>query len=174
MAGFLVFASVIFYMLFPDMFSAMRLRFDRAALVEGSLWNRVWSGLSGWTKTLMTAPLLGYGIGAGAPGVSKFLGLQSLIYGEGDLQRNLNELGLLFGVIFLMLRWFTAAWVLRLAFTLARRGWFITLPLAGFVAHPLAIGQITHSPLNAFLPWLTIGIIMKINYIATRERRGEK
>jgi hypothetical protein len=159
-AGFVVLAGVIFVAVFPDMLDAMALRFERAEQSEGSIWNRAFGGLFAWVEPLFTAPYFGAGIGAGAPGVARFLGLPPLIYGESDLQRNVNELGLVLGIAMLALRFATAGWIVLLAFRLARRGETMALPLAGFVFFPMFLDQITHSPLNAFLVWLFLGFIL--------------
>ena len=74
---------------------------------EGSIWNRAFGGLFRWVDPLFTTPLFGMGIGAGAPGVARILNLPALIYGESDLQRNVNELGLLTGSAMLALRFGT-------------------------------------------------------------------
>lgn len=157
--GFVIIAAVLFIVVFPDMLDAMDDRFERAARSEGSIWNRAFSGLTRWIEPLFTAPIFGMGIGAGAPGVARMLGLPALLYGESDLQRNVNELGLLFGIVMLLLRFATAGWILWTALKAGLRGTIAALPLAGFAFFPFLMGQITHSPLNAFLVWLTAGFI---------------
>jgi len=102
------------------------------------------------------------GIGAGAPGVASILGLPALLYGESDLQRNINELGLLMGAVMLVMRFGLAVWLVWTAFRLAERNCLMALPLAGFVFFPFLLGQITHSPLIGFLIWLTVGLIMSM------------
>jgi len=155
-------AAALFVFVFPDMLDAMANRFDRAARSEGSIWNRAFGGLIRWIDPLFTAPIFGMGIGAGAPGVARMLGLPPLIYGESDLQRNVNELGLIMGSAMLALRFGLAAWIVWIAFRLARRGEVLALPLAGFAFFPFLMGQITHSPLNAFSVWLAAGVIFSL------------
>lgn len=161
--GFVCLSGLMFVFVFPDMLDAMSTRFDNAAAIEGSIWNRAFDVFFTWIDPLVTAPIFGAGIGAGAPGVAKFLGLPALIYGESDLQRNVNELGLFFGVAMLLLRFGTAAWVVRLALRTAKRGEVMALPLAGFVLPPLLIGQITHSPLSSFLVWVFVGFVVALS-----------
>jgi len=155
-------AAALFVFVFPDMLDAMANRFDRAARSEGSIWNRAFGGLIRWIDPLFTVPIFGMGIGAGATGVARMLGLPPLIYGESDLQRNVNELGLIMGSAMLALRFGLAAWIGWIAFRLARRGEVLALPLAGFAFFPFLMGQITHSPLNAFSVWLAAGIIFSL------------
>lgn len=158
--GFVLLAAALFTFVFPDMLDAMANRFERAARSEGSIWNRAFGGLFSWIAPLFTAPVFGMGIGAGAPGVARILGLPALIYGESDLQRNVNELGVLLGSAMLALRFGMAGWLLWVAVRLARRGELLALPLAGFAFFPLFMGQITHSPLNAFSVWLVVGFVI--------------
>jgi hypothetical protein len=157
---FVALAGWLFVNVFPDMFEAMGVRVERASRSEGSLWNRIYYSNFTFLDALETAPILGHGIGAGASGVVRFLGLIPLLYGEADTERNINELGAILGSTFLLLRWFTSFWLLRTAMKLTRQGFPMALPLAGYVVLPLASGQITNSPINAFLPWVFVGIML--------------
>jgi hypothetical protein len=162
-AGVLVFVAVagaLFSVAFPDMFAAMAIRFEVAEASEGSIWDRALGMVWEFADPLFTAPLLGHGIGVGAPGVVGYLGLPPLLYGEGDLQRNINELGVILGSAFIVLRFSTAVWLLGASVRLARSATPVGLPLAGYAMLAIAIGQITNSPLNAFLPWLLVGLLM--------------
>ena len=140
-AGFVCLAGLLFVFVFPDMLQAMIGRFERAGASEGSIWLRAFGGLVSWVEPLFTAPLYGMGIGAGAPGVARILGLPALLYGESDLQRNVNELGVILGVVMLALRFGTAAWLVRRALRLARRRDVLALPLAGSLSSPFSWGR---------------------------------
>lgn len=161
--GFAALAALLFVYAFPDMLVAMAGRFERAAQSEGSILSRAFGGLVDWVDPFFTGPFFGAGIGAGAPGVARFLSLPPLIYGESDLQRNVNELGFIAGMAMLLLRWGTAAWILTTAYRLARQGQAMALPVAGFAFLPLLMGHITHSPINAFLVWLVVGLVISLN-----------
>jgi hypothetical protein len=158
--GLLAIGSVTLATYFPDMLSAMTVRFDQAERAEGSIWLRAFGGLLSWVDPVVTAPYEGYGIGLGAAGVSNYLGVPALIYGESDLQRNVNELGLFLGLAMLLLRFGTAVWIALLAFRQAKKGDPISLPLAGYAAPAFLVGQITFSPILAFLPWLFCGLVI--------------
>jgi len=160
---FMTLAGWILVHVFPDMLSAMQVRIERASRGEGSMWSRIYYSGFSFLDAFKTAPILGHGIGSGASGVARFIGLPDLIYGEADTQRNINELGIIFGSIFLIMRWLTSVWLLITAIKIARKGLPIVLPLAGFAAFPIAIGQITNSPLIGFLPWLFLGIVLSYN-----------
>jgi hypothetical protein len=152
--------------IFPDMFEAINIRFQVAAASEGIIWNRVFGSFS-FLGALETAPVLGQGIGAGASGVARFLGLRDLVFGESDLERNINELGVVFGSIFLLLRWLTSWWLIVNAIKLAHKGMPMALPLAGFVVVNFAVGQMTHSPLMSFFPWVLFGMVLACRNAST-------
>lgn len=156
---FVTLAGLLLTTMFPDMLVAMSTRFEQARLHEGRPIDRVLSTVFGWTGAFWQAPIFGHGIGTGASGVSQYLGLPNLIYGEDDLIRNMNELGIIFGSIFVMLRWGTVIWILIQADRLAQRGALYALPLAGFAVAAFGFGSITHSTLNAMLPWLALGML---------------
>jgi hypothetical protein len=170
-ACFVLLAGLLFTQLYPDMLTAMEERFYRAVRSEGSIWNRVFNTVFAFLKPLATAPVFGYGIGSGAPGVANYLGLPALIHGEADTRRNINELGLVFGSAFLLLRAGTLLWLFYTAFRLARQNVLPVLPLLGYIAPILSIGQITHSPLNAFYPWIFVGFIL-VYATETRQRQA--
>jgi hypothetical protein len=163
-AFFFLLAALLFVWLFPDMLTAMEDRFERAARSEGGLWNRIYYSAFSFLDAFLDADFFGYAIGAGAPGVAKFLELPPLFLGEADTQRNVRELGIVFGGMFLLLRWVTAAWMLLAALRLARSGLRLALPLAGFASFPISIAHLTNSPLSGFLPWLTLGMITALWY----------
>lgn len=158
--AFIALAGWLFVEVFPDMLETMGVRIEQASRSEGSIWNRIYYNGFTFLDALQTAPILGHGIGAGASGVVRFLGLPPLIYGEADTQRNINELGVIFGIIFLLMRWLTSLWLLKKAIRLTRNGLPMVLPLAGYAVFPLAFGQITNSPLIGFLPWLFFGMVL--------------
>lgn len=160
MIGFVLLAGLLLIYAFPDMRSAMEGRIDRAAAFEGSIWSRALGELFSFIDPMFTAPTFGAGIGAGAPGVAALLGLPALIYGESDLQRNVNELGLLLGIAMLALRFGTAALLLAMAKRAAKAGIVLALPFAGFAALSIFMEQITHSTLNGYLVWLAIGLLI--------------
>lgn len=163
-------AAYLFVNQFPDMLAAMERRFEVAERSEGSIWDRALGGVFGFVEPMSTAPFLGHGIGVGAPGVAQFLGLSTLLQGEGDLERNVNELGLVFGPLLVLMRFGTAAWLALASVRLARRGNLSALPLAGYTAVEISIGQITNSPLSAFMPWVVAGLTMAL-INSGRERR---
>lgn len=162
-AAFVGLSAAILVNVFPDMFVAMEDRFTVARQHEGSIWLRAFSAISSVNVGMANAPVLGQGIGVGASGVAQFLGLNALALGESELERNLNELGLLFGSLFICLRILTTAWLAQLALRLGRRGYLMALPLTGFTLVPIAVGQMTHSVLYSFLPWICIGFVIALD-----------
>lgn len=159
---FVAMAAALLVNVFSDMYAAMGTRFESAAEAEGSIWDRALGVAFAFVDPMYTAPVLGSGIGLGAPGVSGYLGLPNLFLGENDFERNMNELGVIAGTMLIILRLLTAAWLVSTAVSLARRGLPIALPLAGYAMVPIAIGQITNSPLSAFMPWLVVGLVASL------------
>jgi hypothetical protein len=162
-------ALVLFVWAFPDMYAAMHDRFERASNAEGGLWNRIYYNSFSFLSSVNESELLGYGIGAGAPGVTSFLGLRPLFLGESDTQRNINELGLFIGPLFLLLRFATAVWIAWLSVRLAARGEYAALPIAGLVAVSFAFGQLTSSTTEAYMLWLAFGLTVALRNSLIRE-----
>ena len=74
--------------------------------------------------------------------------------------RNVNELGIVNGLVMVLLRFGFAGYLLLVAFRAARAGHPEYLPLAGFAALGIAQAQITHSTLNGFQFWLVAGLVL--------------
>lgn len=153
---------------FTDMSDAMEDRFQRAAQNEGGLFDRAIGGVFGFAKPIGESPVFGYGIGRGAPVTTRFTGERALIYGEGDLERNVNELGPFVGIALVALRFHLAVLLALKALAAARRNEMLALPLAGFAMISIVTGQITNSPLNGYLPWLVVGLVFAISNSSTR------
>lgn len=160
--SFVALAAYMFAIQYPDMFRAMQERFASAEQSEGAIFDRLVGGPLSFLDPLAGGPPLGSGIGIGAPGVAQFLDLPPLVYGEHDLERNVNELGAFLGLGMVLLRFGTAVWLANVAVRCARRGDLMVLPLAAYAALDLATGSITNSPLNAFMPWLLFGLVLAI------------
>lgn len=157
--AFVALGAVLLIYAYGDMLAAMQDRFARAAASEGSIWTRAFGGVAAFVEPLWTAPFFGGGIGTGTPAISRFLGLPPLLHGEGELARVVNELGPILGLAFVALRFGTAITLGVWSMTVARSRISSALPLAGYAMIPIAIGQITHSPINGFMPWLTVGLV---------------
>lgn len=145
---------------YPDMYEAMLIRLDRAEASEGSIFGRASSGATNFVDPLLTAPVMGHGIGRGTPSISAYLGEANLALGESDLSRNVNELGPAIGLWLVGLRYMFAFVLISLAFRAARLGDRWVLPFAGLAAIQIGVGQWTHSSANAFLPWLAVGLVL--------------
>ncbi|WP_046865765.1 hypothetical protein [Microvirga massiliensis] len=155
-------AAVLYVTFFADMYTAMETRFEVAARAEGSIWERALAGVFGFIEPMFSAPLIGYGIGTGTPPIASILRLPQYVYGENELVRVVNELGFLLGLGFIFVRLGTAFWLVAAAFAAARRGELAALPLSGYTIIAISIGQITFSPLNAFQPWVVVGVILAL------------
>ncbi|SNT36819.1 oligosaccharide repeat unit polymerase [Tropicimonas sediminicola] len=157
---FIGLVALIFVKVFPDMLVAMGERFESASRSEGGLWNRIYYNAFSFLDALDDAGLLGFGMGAGTPGVANYLRLPNLFLGESDTQRNVNELGLILGPLFLLLRFTTAFWLGAMAVGLARRRDHSALPIAGFAMTSFAFGAVTNSTIEALLVWTAVGLVI--------------
>lgn len=153
-------AVFAFVHIFSDAYEAMQLRFDKAASAEGPIQNRAIGGLLAFLTPLETAPLLGHGIGLGAPPVARFLDRPPQEFGENDLMRNVNELGIVFGLMFVMLRFVFAGYLVIVSLRAARAGHPEFLPFGGLAAVGLVRTSITLSTLNGFPYWLVAGLVL--------------
>jgi len=153
-------AAYLFVAVFSDAYEAMQVRFQTAELAEGAIENRAIFGVISFLWPLSDAPLLGHGIGLGTPAISRFFERPTLEFGESELMRNVYEIGPINGLMFVILRFSFAAYLLILSLRAARAGRLEFLPLAGFAALGIAQGQITHSTLNGFSYWLVTGLVL--------------
>jgi hypothetical protein len=153
-------AAFLFVNVFSDAYEAMQIRFERAEQSEGAVEKRALRSITGFVPALATAPVIGHGIGLGTPALNRFLNRPQLEFGEGDLMRNVNELGIVNGLVMVALRFAFAGYLLLVAFRAARNGHPEYLPLAGFAALGIAQAQITHSTLNGFQFWLVAGLVL--------------
>jgi hypothetical protein len=150
----------LFSTFYGDMLAAMQARSEAAARVEGPIIDRAVDVVFGFIAPMETAPILGYGIGTGTPAMTRFLSAQPFQYGEGELPRNINELGIVLGLAFIAMRFVLATQLVLVALRLAKRGHLAVLPFAGLASVDIAVGQITTSSLSNFLPWFIVGIIL--------------
>ncbi|MGZ9158270.1 MAG: hypothetical protein ACXW36_05340 [Nitrospira sp.] len=153
-------AGFLFVHIFSDAYETMQARFETAEHSEGAIQHRAVAGLLSFLWPLERAPLLGHGIGIGAPAVNRFLGRPPQEFGEAELERNINELGIVLGLIFIVLRFAFAAYLVIVSLRAARAGHPEFLPLAGFAVVGIGQGQITNSTLNGFTYWLLTGLVL--------------
>jgi hypothetical protein len=153
-------AAWLFTAYYGDMLMAMQARMEAASFVEGSIMDRAFEQAFGFIEPVETAPILGYGIGMGTVALMHFLNAQPFMYGEGELGRNINELGVVLGLVFIAMRFVLSTQLLLVASRVAKRGGLAVLPFAGFASLSIAVDQITASSVNAFLPWFVAGIIL--------------
>jgi hypothetical protein len=153
-------AALLFVHVFSDAYEAMGDRLEHTQEAEGPIQYRAVAGFLAFLWPLESAPLLGHGIGLGAPSISRFLNRPELEFGEADLQRNINELGVVFGLLFVVLRFLFAGYLVIVSLRAARAGYPEFLPLAGFAALGISGAAITNSTLNGFPYWLGAGLVL--------------
>jgi hypothetical protein len=153
-------AAFMFVYAFPDAYEGMQNRLERAERSEGPIQNRAISEFFSFLWPLETAPVLGHGIGIGAPAVGRFLGRPPQEFGESDMMRNVNELGPVFGLMFVALRYGFGIYLVVISLRAARVGHPEFLPLGGLASLGITRTLITNSTLNGFPYWLVAGLVL--------------
>lgn len=132
-------------------------RWNQAALSEGggsgksAVEFRLAVTFIGIFNTAADAPVLGDGIGLGSNFGQKYTGGQSLELGEGSWDREMNELGLLFGFPFLALRITVAVAISTLSFRALRRDTVLPLYLIPSAAVAVLVGNLDQPTSQGFL-----------------------
>ena len=119
---------------------AFEVRWERAteaeggeAGVQGVLEKRVGGSTFGVLADAFDGPILGYGIGLGTNvGAMRIGGKRAFLVGEGAWQSTIAELGPLFGLMIIGMRVVLGIFLLRRAWTQARRGNSLPLALGSF------------------------------------------
>lgn len=135
-----------------------QMRFEEAAMVEGSIWNRVLWEVGAFVDAMSVAPPFGFGVGAGTNAVVRLTGKPVFWLGENELERVVNELGPVLGMFYLILRWGIAVWLVSWAWRKARRGDAAAMPAAALSAVWLQNTWMTFSTAVGYQVWLLVGI----------------
>jgi len=151
MIAIVIASSVPAFQQTSDAFSA---RWENAAIQESSGDERLGGGLGVFQNrflsifttplsTIESVPILGYGIGAGTNvGSQRLTGGLTFIVGEGSWEASIGELGLPFGLAFLLWRSAFSLWLLRLAMSAAVLGNRVPLIFLGSAFLLVLLGQL--------------------------------
>jgi hypothetical protein len=150
-------------LVFPDHLHALSIRAANAA--EGDarysygIVDRALGDFTRFTDLVFDSPVLGYGLGF-AGNASSRVGLALPFY-EDDWSRNIVDLGVVLGVIFIIFRVTLVLWLIAGAVASTRR-WNDALPslLVGFIGVILLNGQITGQGTVNGYAWLFAGFCM--------------
>jgi len=163
---------VVFVAVFPTSFEAMLERQAEAEAVEGSTVGRALGAFTEGAEALTTAPMFGYGMGAGNNGVQQFLGKQGLEFGETEGAHMINELGPIFGALALFVRVAMTLWI----------GWFCirvnratqdgaALIMFGFSGYLLFYAQVSLQNQLLSFCWMSVGLTLALCRLARGSAR---
>jgi hypothetical protein len=161
-----VVAVMLFPVIFPEAYETFTARWTGANAVElqsfkWGVFGRALYSFVDFMNLLVTAPLLGYGIGFGG-NASIMLGVDSQhAWAETDWARHMVDLGPVFGSAFILFRIALVIWMLRRVLVATRRtGDPLPLIVFAFAGVELLQGQITgHGSVNGFT-WIFCGFAL--------------
>jgi hypothetical protein len=151
---FLAGSLAIFQTVFHEGFEAFSTRLQELDHVEGGFEGFVMRFVSTFTKPLesmLSVPLLGYGLGVGTNVGAKLLtGNTDFVLAEDEWERILCESGAILGGAYLILRILMAGQLAAMAFRACRVGHFLPLLLVGACGVPIVTGQFGQSTTLGF------------------------
>ena len=159
-------AVLLYPIVFPESFAAFTLRWTTAAHNESDIGGVFGRGLLGFTDFLRltdAVPPLGLGLGFGGNAAvllkATIDGVQPGVYAETDYARHMVDLGVFFGVAYMLFRFAFVAWLLRRSVRATRRSGdplpFMLFAYAGYV---ILLGQITGNGSANVYGWLFTGV----------------
>lgn len=155
---------VIFVVAVPKAYESMSQRQESAISSEGSTFNRAIDSLADVVEPIETAPILGYGIGAGSNAGNAVRGQDNLSLGETEWARMINEIGIAFGYPILLIRIILVIYLGILAIFINKRtGNGAGLILFGFVMPLLLVGQITMQNQLMAICWFAVGLQLALS-----------
>lgn len=163
----LVFCGAVFVFLFgvvfPEALQTMQERQFDAEVSEGTIFNRLWLIIADVGRYFSSAPVFGYGIGAGT-NAAGFIsaGQRGFVLSEYEWSRVFLELGPLFGSAMIGARIALAAAIVLAGLRAAMAGRGAPLVMAGFCAPLILVAQVTGNNGMVTLPWLAAGLTLAL------------
>ncbi|MEI7465393.1 MAG: hypothetical protein WCJ87_08610, partial [Burkholderiales bacterium] len=165
--GLITAAAVLYPIVFPEGFETFITRWNSAAgvekRIEGGVFGRALLGQVDFIRLLDVVPLLGYGIGYGG-NASTILGaevdgVKPGVMVEADLSRQIVDLGPVFGLCYIVVRFALIFWLGRRVYAATRRRPDpLPVLLFAYVSYTVLFGQITgNGSINAYA-WLFTGL----------------
>ncbi len=165
--GLILAAGALYPIVFPVGFETFLGRWNNAASaeqgIEGGVFGRALLGQIDFIRLLDVVPTLGYGIGYGG-NASIMLGAEvdgvkpgAMV--EADLSRQIVDLGPVFGLCYIVVRFALIVWLGRRVYAATRRTADpLPVMLFAYVSYTILFGQITgNGSINAF-GWLFTGL----------------
>ena len=165
--GLITAAAVLYPIVFPVGFETFMTRWNSAAgaekVIEGGVFGRALLGQVDFIRLLDVVPLLGYGIGYGGNASiilgAEVDGVKPGVMVEADLSRQIVDLGPVFGLCYIVVRFALIFWLGRRVYAATRRRPDpLPVLLFAYVSYTVLFGQITgNGSINAYA-WLFTGL----------------
>ena len=143
-------------------FDATTARFEQASASEGSSLSRAIAPLMVFTRHVLTAPVIGEGLGVTSGGGTKLaFGKAKWFLAEDEWSRHLVEAGPGFGLIYIFYRIFFTFVLARQCLNAARKdNNILPMILFGFIGFYLLAGQIASVGGLLIYNWIFVGLVM--------------
>ena len=158
-------AVVLYPIVFPESFTAFMLRWTTAAHNEsdvGGVFGRALLGFTDFLRLTDSVPALGVGLGFGGNAAvllkATIDGVQPGLYAETDYARHMVDLGVFFGVAYMLFRVAVVVWLLRRVVRATRHaGDPLPMMLFAYAGYVALLGQITGNGVVNVYGWLFAG-----------------
>ncbi len=166
-AGVAVVLAGLYPVVFPTSFQAMVERQETAVDAEGATEDRAIHTLTDTVDVFGKVPVFGYGMGFGTAGGAALAGLSGFTLSENEFPRIVEEVGPIFGVVYIVLRLCLAGYLLLVGMRAARRandpG---VLCISGFTFVLLATLQVTFEGTVNGYAWVFSGLSLALGRLA--------
>lgn len=154
-------AGVLALLCLPDLSDRLLERQSVAVASEGSTIDRLVQVLTDFSGEFGRTPLFGDGLGSGT-NIANFLanGRTDHVLAEYELTRLVQELGPLFGGLYILVRWSFLAWLVLPTVRAARRGNLHPACFLGFLAPIFLAHDITLQNTMIGIGWFAAGILL--------------
>lgn len=154
-------------LIFPNVLEDIATRQSVAVAAEGSTADRIGEIVTGFVSEAGRVPLFGVGLGAGT-NIGTFLatGRTDRVLAEYEMTRVVQELGPLFGGLYIGLRWSFLAWLAVLTLRAAGRGNLQPACFLGFLVPVFLAHDITLQNTMVGIGWFSAGILMSAARVA--------
>ena len=153
----------------PSLADNLAARQNAAVASEGSTGHRLIQIVTEFASEAERVPLFGFGLGSGT-NIAAFLanGRTDHILAEYELTRIVQELGPMFGGLYILLRWGLLAWLAKLSLGAAVRGNLQPACFLGFLIPVFLAHDITLQNTMIGIGWFAAGILMSAEKVGAQ------
>ena len=146
---------------FKEAYNALDTRFAQAEHQEGSPIERAYSPLVRFAGHILTAPVVGYGLGYGTSGGTLLAtGKIGIVLPEDEWSRVIMEVGPAFGFLYIGYRIFFTLIIFGRCIRCAQADNLLPMILLGFIGFYLLAGNITQTGTVHGYNWIFVGLTM--------------